>query len=41
MGVVQLSFLTYQENELVRVKSQERPMEIKARPFAKFGEGRV
>ena len=28
----------YQETGLVRVKSQEWPMEIKARPVAKFGE---
>jgi hypothetical protein len=31
----------YQETGLVRVRSQEWPMEIKARPVAKFGEGRV
>ena len=31
----------YQETGLVRVKSQEWPMEIKARPVAKFGEGTV
>ena len=31
----------YQETGLVRVKFQEWPMEIKARPVAKFGEGRV
>jgi hypothetical protein len=29
----------YQETGLVRVKSQEWPMEIKARPVAKFGAG--
>ena len=29
------------ETGLVRVKSQEWPMEIKARPVAKFGDGRV
>ena len=31
----------YQETGLVRVKFQEWPMEIKARPVAKFGEGRA
>ncbi len=31
----------YQETGLVRVKSQEWPTEIKARPVAKFGKGRV
>ena len=31
----------YQETGLVRVKSQEWPMEIKARPVAEFGEERV
>ncbi len=31
----------YQETGLVRVKFQEWPIEIKARPVAKFGEGRV
>ncbi len=31
----------YQETGLVRVKSQEWPMEIKARPVAKFGRGTV
>jgi putative transposase len=31
----------YQETGPVRVKFQEWPMEIKARPVAKFGEGRV
>jgi len=29
----------YQETGLVRVKFQEWPMEIKARPVAKFGRG--
>jgi hypothetical protein len=34
------SFLyQYQETGLVRVRFQEWPMEIKARPVAKFGEG--
>jgi hypothetical protein len=43
MGVEQLSFLPLPipETGLVRVKSQEWPMEVEARPVAKFGEGRV
>ena len=39
VGVEQLSFLPLPETGLVRVKSQEWPMEIKARPVAKLGEG--
>jgi hypothetical protein len=31
----------YQETGLLREKSQEWPMEIKARPAVKFGDGRV
>ena len=31
----------YHETGLARVKSHEWPMEIKARPVAKFSEGRV